>query len=562
MPLKPSRGALEARKSDYELQVSRFRKEAQIDQDFIDATLEWRARILDAYIAGFPRGFVQKAIPYAQMAIESAKNTVMAGEIPEVKESLQLEEGKEASDAQEKKRKTTELFDKAFLTEIAMRSSSNPFSELYRQQFGIGGGVLGFMWDEAIWAERDEETPDVFPWRVSVSHLLKITPDPYNDPPKDYFLEDEISANDAAERYPSFKKWGHELPPTGKVKRWSYCSEQWYAVYIDGEPVYDGDVVENPMGCLWYELALSGLGHQQPDGNVVSLWQGRVRSLRDIIAMMVTNLNLREATKFQESFSGIHVSAQTEDEADAAGRRVTNAPMEIWATSSDVKIEPMRSAPVHTISEAEQAEVDRWAQILMGPLSGEFQSNETTASGLAQRINLQTAPYQAAKVSAEQAIANMLRKVKRFYSTHVEGEFSLRVSMGKRVTFNAQDLLTDSLVEVDLKPVTAADRALNKDSDLKDLEMKAISLREYQRRQGITDGQKMDKEIAVEILKWHPLIIDAAAQAVALQVNPQQGLAGAQPAHNPAGGAFQAQPATQGSMMGGLARAMVPGQVA
>ena len=55
-----------------------------MDQDFIHATSEWALDLLGAYIGGFPKGFRIKAIPIARMAVEAAKNTVMAGEVPDV----------------------------------------------------------------------------------------------------------------------------------------------------------------------------------------------------------------------------------------------------------------------------------------------------------------------------------------------------------------------------------------------------------------------------------------------------------------------------------------------
>ena len=539
-----TRALIEAKKSDYEAIQAAFHAEAKIDQDFIHADTQWRSNLLAAYISGFPKGFVHKGIPIARMAVEAAKNTVMAGEVPDVSVSLRLEEGQEPSEAMERRRKRTELFAKAFLYESAMRSSTNPYSELLRKEYGLGPGILSFPWDESLWPEDEEAQKEAWGWRIEVIHPANILPDPYNDPPQDYIIADEIPRSVARERYPELD-WSQE-EITGKVTRLAYCSEEYYAVYIGGQAVLGGDdgVVENPMGMLWYELALSGLGEYNETSDPVYLWQGLVRPLRGVISMIITNYNIIEAVKWQESFGPKHVTGPTEDDAKDAAKRLEWSPLHLWYTGPNYSVENVFEGASNKSMIWENTELQRWIEILIGPqiLSGNYQEN--TASGLAQRVSLQQAPFQAGKVAAEQAIANMLRKVMRFYKTQI-GKFHLRYQ-GELLPFNPDDLLDTADITVDLKPVTAADRALSADKDRGDVQAGAISIAEYRRRQAIDNGREMDKERALEGLLFHPAVVDAAAQMIVQTLAPQPPPEQAEAASPPPQESFNPNPAPNG----------------
>ena len=505
-----------ALKTDYEQTQSRFRVQAEVDDNFIEATTEWLSDLLKLYIDGFPEGFRLKALPLAWLYVENAKDSVMAGEIPEVTASLQLEDDADPSDELERRRKVTEQFYRAFLTEVATRTTNNPFSELLRKQYGPGMGVLSFPWDEAVWQNR-EKLQDIFPWRVETIDPRNIWPDPHHDPPRDYIIEDDLPNTVAKERYPDLN-----LPEVGRVKRLIYCSEFEYAVYIDDEPVLGGEdgVVDNPLGMLWYEMALSGLGQQRADRDPVTLWKGLVRGVRGIISMITTNYNIVEANKFQESFGTIQVEAETVDEAQEVWDKLTIGPQEGVPTRLGVRIHRIFQESIGQGTIWEQQELTRWAEILMG---GQLQSGnyrEQTASGLAQRVSLQQGPYQSAKVSNEQAIANMLRKVTRYYKTHIAEAFSLRLSQGKRIRFKPDDLLDDLHIEVNLRPVTPADRKITADQDLREYTAGIISLPEYRRRQHILNGKQMDEERAEHDLKFHPKVMDAAATIIAQSLMP------------------------------------------
>jgi len=564
-----TREEIMAKKSDYEAQESAFREQAKIDQNFIQAGTEWRKNLLAAYIAGFPPGFVHKSIPMAKIAVRSAKQTVMAGEIPDVRDSLRLEEGEPPSDVAESRRKTTEQFHKAFLYEVAMRTSSNPFSELLDKQYGLGPGILAFPWDDNLWPKEPDQGDRVdmdayeeakkaaWPWNVHVIHPLNIWPDPYCDPPQDYIIEDEISATTAQRRYPKLT-----LPKTGKVKRVAYCSDEWYAVYINNEAVFDGDgVVENPMESMWYELALSGLGERDENNDPVHLWQGLIRPLRDIISMIVTNYNIIEAIKFQEAFSPKQVKSPNKEAAQEAADNFEYAPLKLLVTESGVEFNNIFQGLTTQSSIWEQGELSRWIEILMGPLSGTFMGQERTASGLAQRVALQTAPFEPAKISAEQAIANMLRKVTRFYKTIIGKNFYLRHG-GKLVRFKPEELLDDVMIEVELRPVTAADRAMTVDKDLKEMGATIISKEEYRRRQKIENGSQLDEESALEALKFHPAVVDISAQVIVQQIQQKFGMQppGGAPGGEVAEEAFTPNPGVngRGTLAGDLSRAPVP----
>ena len=578
-----TKAQIEARASDYESAESRFRAECRIDQDYLHATDEWRESLLAAYIKGFPKGFRVKALPLARMAVETFKNTIIAGEVPDVKDSLDLPEEEEPSEAQKAKLEETERFHKAFLWELANRTSNNPFAELVRKQAALGPGILSFPWDESLWpeepkgadaeawAEYEVKRDNAWPWRIGIVHPFNILPDPYNNPPRDYVIKDKISYRVAAEQYPQL---GFDSFQQGEVDRLIYCSEDDYAVYLNDLRLFgdvgDEGVVDNPMGMLWYELALSGLGEEDEAGNVVHLWQGAIRGLRDIIAIIITNYNVQEALKWQESFGPRLLEGPSLAEAEELAKKIVLNPLEIVAAGSGYKmsnlIEPTNKQGVIW----EQDELNRWLEIMMGPLSGNFRGNETTASGLAQRVSLQELPYLAAKVSAEQAIANMLRKVTIFYKERIGKKFGLRRD-GRLQHFNPENFLTDLHTEVNLKPVTAADRAMAIDQDLKELGDDLISPDEYRRRHAIKNGMQMDKESALKALKMHPAVIDAGAQVI-VQLVMQKYMpaasttAPAAPAGEPATETFTPNPTQNGqaagnvtgSLMGAFANTPIP----
>jgi len=279
--------------------------------------------------------------------------------------------------------------------------------------------------------------------------------------------------------------------------------------------------------------------------------------------MITTNYNIVEAVKWQESFGPQHLAAGSEAEAEALAKKVVIGPLEILATGPNVTMEPLIKRTDKQSAIWEQEELNRWMEMLGGSLSGNFQKQETTASGLARRISLQEMPYQAAKVSAEQAIANMLRKMTRFYKERIaKTKVSLRYG-GKLQSFNPDNLLTDLRIEVNLKSVTAADRAMTVEKDLQELGNKIISLAEYRRRQAIENGVELDKELGRESLRFHPAVVDVAAQIIAQQLMPAQpGQVGQapQPAASPATESFTPNPTQngQGSMMGAFANSPIP----
>ena len=559
MPNHLTKSDIEARKTDYATQEAAFRKECRVDQDFIHANAKWREGLLAAYVAGFPKGFVHKSLPLAQRVIQSFKSSVMAGAVPDVKDVLPLAEDEKASDAMEARRQITEQFHGAFLYETAMRTSSNPFSELLDHVGGLGAGILCFPFDESKWPKDTEEGYEAkrrtaFPWDPHVVHPLNILVDPYNDPPRDYIIEDEISVLVAKERYPDLPG----LPDTGKVKRLVYVSENDYAVYVNDEAVFGGDgVVDNPMGMLWYEFVLSGVGSRDESSDPAYLWQGFVRPLRDIIAIIITNYNLQESAKWKEVYGPSQVKAESIAAAQDAIGAVKLEPMAFVPTTMDVTFGPIFQATEKDTLLREQESVERLFEMLGGPLSGNFRNNETTASGLQQRVALQEAPYQAAKVGTNQAIANMLRKVTAYYKTNIGEKFWMRGGPRKFQMFNPEDLLDDTIIEVSLKPVTDADRAMSVDKDLKELTAGRISGAEYDRRQNIRDTDKLQDERAQEAIRFHPSMVEAAVTVAVGMLMPQQPVP--PQGSTPATEAFNSNPVAQnGSMMAALAGQNAP----
>src|SRR3990167_2193444 len=115
---------IDRKKTQYEDKERNFRDECTKDEDFRESITEWRNDIMEPYLGGgFPEGFKLKVLPLPRIAVENAVNSSMAGEIPDINDSLQLDEDEEPSEEQARKLKITETFHKAFVTEVVMRTS-------------------------------------------------------------------------------------------------------------------------------------------------------------------------------------------------------------------------------------------------------------------------------------------------------------------------------------------------------------------------------------------------------------------------------------------------------
>ena len=505
---------------------------ADDEQAIYDSEGWWTDKVKPTWLKGFPTTFKAKILPYAKKGVEIATNHTLVGEVPEVRYSLR--QGVEATDALERRRKITEDLAKAILRNIADRTTINPFKELLEKQHGLGGGALTFpfRWDEWKRLERlQEDDPeeyerqirDAWFWDVHVTHPKLLFFDVEHDPPAWYILKDEITHRAAGQLYPEQK--AQMAMDKGKVERIAYVSIEQYFVQLGGQVVVDGD---NPCGMLWYEWCWGGYGSLDAERHFEHLGKGLIRDARDALALIMANINVAEAKRITAAFAPPIIKGKTKKIADGYADALEFGPDKVFTMGEDGSVEPFPQAEMQTTVQWSQEEAKGVLELVFGQtiLSGFFP--EKTASGQRQRVNLAETPFLPAKIASEQACGNMLRKMLRFLKYEL-GATKYRISMGRYgplMDVDPEDILEDGVLEINYTPITAEDRAFNKENDARDLERFIIGKPEYRRRQGIEDGDKQDKDIAKQT------VIDALAE-VAIMVARERMMAqfgvGAQP---------------------------------
>lgn len=487
------------------------------DEEVIRASAKWGKSVIPAYVKGFPPQFIPKVPPIAKKGVEVAVNNTMIGEVPAVK--LTFPSIKKPSEEHERKRKATEDFYKALLQNIADRTTINPFKDMLTKQHGLGAAALSFpfrwdLWKELVAArEADDQTKyeelsrDFWPWDVHVTHPRNMAPDPENDPPEHYIIKDKITQRAAARLYPE-EKDGMRAS-SGKVDRVIYCDLNQYTVIVGGQVVVDGP---NPCGMIWHEWVWGGYGDLDAERNFEHLGKGIIRDAKDVIAMVVLNLNVMDAIRVTTAFTPHHV---IHPEGDEMAQKVWDAlrygPLEGIATGPGVSIKPLEQNQLPPAAQWGYAEMKQLVENIFGPTIFGGNLPEQTASGMRQRVGLAETPFLAAGVAAEQATANMLRKMGRFHKEEL-GEERVTLLTGKRgspLEIDPKDILLGGVIEVDFTPPTDEDRALDQERDARLQEAGRISLTEYRRRQGITDGDQQDAERALELVQFHPSMVEA-----------------------------------------------------
>ena len=497
------------------------------DWDCIIASASWRNALIPEYVKGFPANYTPKVPPIAKKALELFRTTVMVGEEPEVK--IPLPKGMRSSKENRRKRTAMEDFAKAWVYNAATLSGINPFVDILNKQGGLGMGGICAAFDFEKWpkplADVDEETLEeyekkkkCFPWKVSVISPRGFMPDPWHDPPEDYIIKDKLNARVARKLYPHLTAAAEK----GKLERLIYCSKTDYAVYIGAEAALAGGVEDNPMGDLWYETVWSGNGELKEDNEVEFLGQGIIRNARDTIAMIVQAINVAEIKRNVAAFTPLHYSAEDKTEAEEAARATVFGPDAILATSHRVKIEtfPQADMPREVVWTNEQ--MIMWLRIIYGQdiLSGA--STTDTATTLMKNISLAEAPFKPMRVNAEQAWANVLRKVFRFLANELHDEqVSLPYRDGAIMTLNRADIIEGCPIEVNYKPPTDEERAFNAARDAQLLELHQISPEEFRRRQGIEEDEEEQQKILEGLLMYHDAVVGASAMVIANQIAPQ-----------------------------------------
>ncbi len=533
----PTQAGLLALLQEYRQVYDAMRQEMRIDQDFLNWSSIWNSNLAQLYLTGFPRNYPIKAYPIAQIGVQNAVNNVMTGETAQVTAALPTGLHRDPMVAQQHTERI-EAAAQAMLWTIDTQSTESPLRDMLAQGYGLGFGCLSYqiMWEripkqpdhgkttrkeKEAWAEYERKRQNYFPFDVRSLHPLNVLPCPDDDPPSDYFVEEEISVRAAAREYPHLAE---KLGQNGKlreaagssamVKRVVYCSKDWYAIYVDGEAALtaedgadDQGVMPNTTGVLWYALAWSGFGMQDDKRRMEYRGRGMVRDARNVIASFVSNRNIIDAVRGIAGFPQMEAIGPTKEQAEEETADFAFGPAKMFAHSADIKIQPLNlpQIPQYVFQGLEQ---DRaMLEMLMGPevLRG-IPLNGETASGQRTRKAAANSPFRALKKNAEQAVAKMLQDM--FYLIKNELAEPLTLWMkGQGVVLDPKDIENGSQFFVEFSPPSDEEKAQQLQEGIQRKKEGGISQRRFMSEYNDIDDpdQEMAQIASEQVLQQPPM---------------------------------------------------------
>lgn len=463
----------------------------EVADDWLHADEE-PSPILPYVNQGFGPEHPWSIFPYAWTVLLRGANQIHTAEVPQVTYELPTAYKKRYKNAADKEKRIQEWL-QGCLYIIVTTSTENPFLDLLYQQLGLGQGCLSYALDYERWGappEHGRGTPEeieaweaferqrssTLPWRVESLHPCWVFFDTDHDPPLDYIIERPVSLADMARRYPKLgldpmgSQSGSAIPTATFVE---YVSPDWYGCWVNGEPVTEGDDVDddgvapNALKHAWYQLAWSGLGKKDRYG----AWERRGVGMiqRGIGAFKALTINDNFLALIRGSFIPKYVATgSTAEEAAEATQDIDPLSPAVVALPNSITFRPMEPPPLPDALIKDMREQQTRLEQLYGPgiLSGEYRSE--AASKMAARQDAARAPYRAPKKAAEQAVANMLAfflwTVK--YEPDMGDGVALSWQAGKGAgqrSYSAElkpdDVVLGGKITVDFSPMTADDKA-------------------------------------------------------------------------------------------------------
>ena len=470
-------------------------------------------------------------------------NQIMIGERADVKVTLPQHLHRDPEKAKQQQSHLRECL-RGLLYTIDTYATESPLRDFVIKSLGLGLGVLSYPIDWERWpdppfgklkngkprqpvgaAQREEyarwerKRQTSLPWAVSSTHPRNVFFDPYHDPPEDYIIEEKISRSAANRQYPDRNVSKPDAGGTAARQpargtstclRVTYCSADWYAVYVDGKAVLGADdnadeegVAPNTAGVAWHRMAFGGFGDKDEDGDFEVRMKGIIRDGRDIILMKITNLNVMEAIRQITAFSPLEVHGGEEAERMKVMESFVYGPATFTSTPPSITIRPIPQTVVPDVVFKQEEEVNRLMEMHFGPqiLRGVEQPQET-AAGQRTRVGLASAPYRSCKQNCQQAVAAMLQDLCYMIKHELQEPVTVLGTPGgsdSSLMLRPEDIVDGMLIEVDFTPPTEEDRAFKRTQLQQDLQAGAISIEDYIREsRGIEDAQGALFEIDVE----------------------------------------------------------------
>lgn len=516
------------------------------DEDYRQMSDQARAAARE-YLSGLPPGFVPIYPSVAQDAIQVGVNRIVSGEEPDV--TITFPDGsfdrfpKDKREAVERAARELHIrWIRAACKRIMSAQVLNVAREMAIQQLSLGMAPLVYPLDYSGWPDppfgwlpvEDGEkrpraaTPDTaenrdrlrlwerrrqeaYPWATTSPHPTWVFFDLSNDPPRDYILEEKVSAAAMRERYGEEWGEGEELTLT----RVTYISEDWVGQWCDGKALLRGRGVKdgvgrNVSGKPWVQMAVSGMGSQTSDGGWAPRIKGSIRDGRGEILLMVKAWNWMAAMGEMNAFpmpvfSGSGAQ-QAADDFAMGGATATVLPEGVTLHA----FEPPRTpADVYKLWDiATQRFAGHFGQPV---LSGEPVHGEPMGS-MRTRASMAGMPFEPVKVSLEQAWGQMFEHKLALLKWQLQEAVTV-----EGVTMRPGDVVDGVQVKIDLTPLTEEEKAFRRTAAQDDVKMGAMTTEDYIRTQrGIDDAVAVEQAVAVGRMR-DALLGDPEVVAVAKQ---------------------------------------------
>lgn len=500
------------------------------DEDYLNWASVSRGAA-QVYLSGLPDGYTPNYPPHAQAALQTGVNRMVSGALPDVRVTFPAGSFNHyrKEDREGKEREARDLmvrWVRADARHVLAKQVENVAREMAGKTVGLGQSAVFYPIDFSAWVDPpfgwlplDEKTgekkpapPRVdnaenrdklrqwerarrrsYPWATRALHPTWVFWDLGHDPPRDYIIVEMVSPSSVAERFPGRWALSEELT----LERVTYVSDKWAGQWVDGVPVLKGKgvvdgVAANQSGQPWVQMSFSGMGNLDAEGRWLHRIKGNIRDGRDTLLLMAKAWNwmacLSEMGAFPLMQGPRRQLEQLEFGANAPG-------IEVEGQERGLSVLEPPKTPEQVFRLWEIATALFALQFGAEVLRGEFKSEPM--GSLRTRADLAGMPFEAPKVSLEQAWAAMvehkLEMIK--YVLHegvtVEG-----------VTMRPSDVVEGVQIEIDMTPLTEADKATQREVGQADVALKAMTVEEFIRiHRGIDDAGAVMTAVAVEDMR-------------------------------------------------------------
>ena len=508
--MKPDAGQLKAMLEDRKSHVfSELHAEMDIDENHVNATNQYMNPLIKPYLVGVAEDYPVKVIPIMRWAVQTMSNVIFNGETPKVRFVVDKDVSFPKAKSWDEGVKKLTAFGQGFVHWVDHHGTTESvFNEFGFQTSSLGAGALLYGLDKSLlpkepaqgateeeWQQYEIAKRDCVPFDVRSPHPRSLLWDVDTDPYRDVFIVEKISRSKAIDLYPHlFGELNIGESERRDLERVIYYSKEWMYESIDGKACLEGEVVDNPWGRIPVQIALSGLGNNDKDYSMVSRVQGIVRANRDTVLADIIAFNLKERAKTEHGIGGLDFRGDNQDDVSATMRDYRRGPDVKNAITGNTQVAPSPLAAINPDVFRTDEDIRRYEEMGFGPAvqRGALQTDNNSVNS--QNLASAHQYYARARAACYQAGAQMIMDIVHMIKNDLADTVYLRQANEDGFVALGPDDIPDHgwRVEFDGAPPSMAERRQNKDSDLADLNSKAIDLETYRDRQGVENGDVID----------------------------------------------------------------------